>query len=893
MVVTQCLNEGWEFREHDASSEEPWRAVASIPGSIHKDLQHQSLIPDPFVDMNELSSRWVPERTWSYKIEFQSPASGKGSTTDLVFKGLDTLATVSLNGKKILDADNMFLEYRVNISESLRESGSNELVIDFAPALLRGRELVKEHADEHRFIAHQTENGRLPIRKAQYHWGWDWGPIIVSGGIWRDVWLESYTTRIDDVWHQSEVNAGLTTVAGKLFARLINAKSTKVRLALSLDGQELFTSEEQCDSDGLCQCNYAIDSPKLWWPAGYGPQIRYELKATVLSEQSDPISSSKSIGFRRVELIQEKDDFGKSFYFRLNNVEVFSGGCCWIPADTFLSEVSPQKYRDWMKLMIRGNQIMIRVWGGGIYEDDVFFDACDELGILAWQDFCFACQSTPTYPSFLKQIEDEARYNIRRLRNHPSLVIWAGNNEDYQIQERYKLDYNYDTDKDPESWLKSSFPARYIYEHFLPKIVSEEDPTTIYHPSSPWGDGKPTADPTVGDIHQWNIWHGTMNRYQQAASMTGRFVSEFGMEGYPHLQTIKSAITDPRQQYPGSVVMDYHNRAIDHERRLITYVAENFRIDYDLARFTHLTQLVQADAMIYAYRSWRRQWGKKDQRQCGGVLVWQLNDCWPTTSWAVVDYYLVPKPSYYAIKRCLAKLAVGVVRPYHPWTPGHVDPTIAINERGYEVWVASNSTQIETVNLEIRFISIATGKDLVASVIKPNLTIEANGTTELLKTIAKIPAQPSAHEQIDPDDEETFAWNQASWFRFPAKHRKGIAPYDMQSHDPYVIHVNITNPDTKEVLSVDTAWPDPIKYIDFSDRGVQVLVKSENEVSITASKPVKGFVFQEVKGGGWLSDNGFDVMPGEEKVVEFEKSVGEGRELRWTYLGAESGAERL
>lgn len=889
MIERQELKGGWTFREKDASPEEAWRPVASMPGTVQRDLQHNGLIPEPSVDMNDLNSRWVAERTWSYKTTFGSPKDSENGTTDLVFKGLDTLATITLNGEKVLEADNMFLEYRVNVNGKLKTSEENEIRIDFAPAMVRGRELVKEHENEHRFIAHQTEQGRLPIRKAQCHWGWDWGPIIMAAGIWRPIYLETYSARIDDVWHQSNVDPNLKRVSGKLCASVSPAEAVKVQLTLSLEGTTVFEAEQTCGDSGRVECEYIIDDPQLWYPAGYGQQTRYELTATILPNGQKSVSASKLIGFRRVELVQEKDDFGKSFYFRINRIDVFAGGSCWIPADSFLPDISAERYRDWMRLMIQGNQIMIRVWGGGIYEDDVFFDACDEMGILAFQDFCMACQSSPTYPSFLKQLEDEARYNIHRLRNHPSLVIWAGNNEDYQIQEKYQLDYRYETDKDPESWLKSSFPARYIYEYFLPKIVAEEDPTAIYHPSSPWGDGKPTADPTVGDIHQWNIWHGTMNRYQQAASMSGRFVSEFGMEGYPHLQTIRSAVTDPSQQYPGSILMDYRNRAIDHERRLMTYVAENYKVDYDLARFAHLTQLVQADAMTNAYRSWRRQWGKPGARQCGGVLVWQLNDCWPTMSWAVVDYHLIPKPSYYAIKRSLTQLAVGVQRPFHPWTNGHTDPTIALNERAYEVWVSSSSVHEMTVDLEVRFISIKEGKDVAEMISKHGIKVDANGTTEVIKAEADIKSQPSTHEKMDPEDTSTWVWDQAGWFRYPTQHRKDVRIFDLNKNDPYVVHVKITDPKTGEIISTDTAWPDPVKYLCFDDRGLQLVAgESGKDVKITTQRPIKGFVFQEVKGGGWLSDNGFDVVPGETKVVKFEKSI-DVNELYWTHLGAASG----
>lgn len=214
-------------------------------------------------------------------------------------------------------------------------------------------------------------------------------------------------------------------------------------------------------------------------------------------------SQRKSIGFRQCQLIQEADDHGKSFYFRVNGVDIFAGGSCWIPADSFLAKVPAERYHSWIKLLAESNQTMVRVWGGGVYEDDAFLKACDELGVLVWHDFAFVCGNYPTYTTFLDSVTEEVRKNLRRLRSHPSLVVWAGNNEDYQVMERYKLDYESE-DHDPGSWLRSSFSARYIYEHLLPKLVQEEAPGTIYHPGSPWGDGKHTTDPTVGDIHQWS-----------------------------------------------------------------------------------------------------------------------------------------------------------------------------------------------------------------------------------------------------------------------------------------------------------------------------------------------------------------------------------------------------
>jgi beta-mannosidase len=467
-------------------------------------------IPDPFINLNELAVQWVAEKDWVYKIHFMSPQKSDGQndlTTELVFEGLDTFATVLLNGKEILKSDNMFLSHRVDVTQLLKAGEENSLEIIFESALLKGRDIISKRANEHWFVARQTEDGRIPVRKAQCHWGWDWGPILVTAGPWKPIYLEQNdsSARIADFWVQASLKEDLSVYTGHIIVRVdgVLPANESVLVRLSLDGTALF--EQDCDlaSDGHGKVAFSLDGPRLWYPAGYGAQTRYKLEIARRSLRGEYGGQSKFIGVRRCELVQEQDDFGKSFYFRINNIDVFAGGSCWIPADSFLTTISKTRYYDWIKLLVEGNQSMIRIWGGGIYEDDAFFDACDELGVLVWHDFAFACGNYPAYSDFAESVEKEARDNLGRLRSHPSIVIWAGNNEDYQVQERYKLDYNYQ-DKDPESWLRSSFPARYLYEYLLPKIVSEEDPGAIYHPSSPWGDGKHTTDPTVGDIHQWN-----------------------------------------------------------------------------------------------------------------------------------------------------------------------------------------------------------------------------------------------------------------------------------------------------------------------------------------------------------------------------------------------------
>jgi len=814
--------------------------------------------------------QWVADKAWVYRVVFAAPAAQDSSNliTDLVFEGLDTYATVTLNGSKVLEASNMHLQHRVNIDGIVQLGEDNVLEILFDSALLRGRELVGKHP-EHQHFARQTEQSRIPVRKAQYNWGWDWGPILMTAGPWRPVRLEQYSCMVDDIWSLYDVASDFKSCSGRFLARIAGAfEGAEVDFCLALDGLTVFKGSSSVDSTGMAEVKFAVQEFNLWNPMGYGLQIRYQLSATVRRERAKLDSQSKTIGFRRCELIQEVDDHGKSFYFRINGVDIFAGGSCWIPADSFLTNVSAERYHSWIKLLAESNQIMIRVWGGGVYEGDAFLEACDELGILVWHDFAFVCGNYPTYPTFLDSVTEEVRQNVRRLRSHPSLVLWAGNNEDYQVMERYKLEYKSE-DHDPESWLRSSFPARYIYEHLLPKLVEEEAPGTIYHPGSPWGDGKHTNDPTVGDIHQWNskshvkidpqpnacslngtVWHGDMTKWQECSTLAGRFVSEFGMEAYPHMDTTQRMIRQAKQQRPGSMMMDFRNKAGDHERRLMTYVAENFAVKYDLSSFTHLTQIVQSETMRYAYKTWRRMWGKPGNRQCGGVLVWQINDCWPTISWAVVDYYMVKKPAYYAIARAMQPLDIGVARETPDWTIGHNDPALS-TVTCFDVWIASTLLEDIDTELEVSFISIKTGKP-IREAIKRVVTAQPNATTEVI-----------AKQHVTKDEHKLL---------------------DLEDNDPYVVHASLSV--DGHILAKDTAWPSPLKYIDFSYRHVTVEYShTRQEAKVSAKLPVKGFVFSE-KQGIELSDNGFDIVPGEEHVVRASGlRVGEPQ-LEWTYIGA-------
>lgn len=360
-----------------------------------------------------------------------------------------------------------------------------------------------------------------------------------------------------------------------------------------------------------------------------------------------------------------------------------------------------------------------------------------------------------------------------------------------------------------------------------------------YHPGSPWGDGKISSDPTVGDMHQWNVWHGTQEKYQIFDTLGGRFNSEFGMEAFPHIDTIKYFVTDESQLYPQSHMIDFHNKADGHERRIATYLVENFRTRTDLKGFIHLTQLSQAEAMMFGYRGWRQQWGQK--RRCGGALLWQLNDCWPVTSWAIVDYFLRKKPAYYAVRRVLVPVAVAVKRSHHDWSVVHARPAKTLD---YECWVASSRTSDFTATVQLRFVSIATGKDIKDKLVKQDITIVANGTTEIFK-----------------------------------------GTINNETEEPHVLAARIWV--DGEFVSRDTDWPQPLKYLDFSDRDVEV-VPQGSKVMVRAGKPTKGLVFEE-REGVLVDDSALDLVPGDEQVINVKGLGVNDKALGWTYLGAPEG----
>ncbi|KAI1809889.1 beta-mannosidase [Poronia punctata] len=827
------INKQWEFKQAD-KDDDTYLPVSQFPTNVHLDLLAHKLIPDPYIGKNELEVQWVGEKVWVYRTKFVSPESQtKALKKVLAFEGLDTFATVVLNGKTILETENMFIPERVDVSEVLAESGrENELVITFDSAYLRGWKLVEQHPD-HKWGCWNGDSSRLAVRKTQYHWGWDWGPTLLSCGPWRPINLEVYESRISDLWCDIEVEKSLK-VATVVVHAPIEGKASKLRLDISLD-DSLVASQEIDDGSSA---TFRISDPELWYPIRYGKQPLYTVTATVVVNDKDVDSITKKIGLRRAELIQRplKEQPGTSFFFEVNGIPVFCGGSNWIPADNFIPRIDKERYRNWVKLVADGNQAMIRVWGGGIYEEQALYEACDELGILVWQDFMFGCGNYPAWPALLASIKREAEENVKRLRHHPSIVIWAGNNEDYQYAESVNLEWDR-KNTDAESWLKTDFPARYIYEKILPDACRALCPSVYYHPGSPWG-GVDTRDPTVGDIHQWNVWHGTQEKYQNFDKLIGRFVSEFGMEAFPSLKTIDAFLplgkSDP-DRYAQSSTVDFHNKAEGHERRIALYLVENIRYAPDpLEQFVYSTQLMQAECLASAYRLWKRQWKGPGREFCAGALVWQVNDCWPVTSWSIVDYYLRPKHAYFAIKREMASLTIGIVRREHV----HPDPENKYSRIGgttqvqVEIW-ASNLTQddIPVDCLLLRAWDVETGEETYSHKHKKNgLVLSKNQSTEIITM--DVPAREKGEEN-----------------------RTVVAAYLLSDGKQVARYVN---------------WPEPLKYLHLQkpkQLKAELNVDAKT-VALSAEVPVKGVAVEcEEDDDVRFEDNLVDLVPGETVTI--------------------------
>ncbi|MFV0137557.1 glycoside hydrolase family 2 protein [Streptomyces sp. HMX87] len=618
--VTQ-LTEGWSL----CHGEELLKAT--VPGCVHTDLLAAGVIPDPFTGRNETDVAWVGRRAWTYVRHLEYDSAHE--RTDLVFDGLDTAAYLTLAGRPVGTTRNMHRRHRFDVT-----GRTGRLEVRFASAYDEAAAVRAATGERPNVYPEPSQY----IRKMACNFGWDWGPTLVTAGIWRPVRLEHWSTAriahvrplvtVDEDTGRVQVRLEIErTAPGRGRALRAEARVAGARAEAVLDGDEAVLDLE-------------VPGARLWWPRGYGEQPLYDLHLTLGDDEGALLDTwHRRIGFRTVELDRTADEHGTGFTLVVNGVRIFARGVNWIPDDAFPSRLTPERYRTRLTQAAEANIDLVRVWGGGIYEDDAFYDACDELGLMVWQDFLFACAAYPEEQPLRGEVEAEARDNVVRLMPHPSLVLWNGNNENLWGFR----DWDWEGPLAGDSWGEG------YYLGLLPRIVAELDPTRPYTAGSPWSgswDRHPN-DPAHGTHHSWEVWN--RRDYAEYRASVPRFVAEFGWQAPPAQATLRRALPG-EDLAPDSPGMLHHQKAEDGNGKLDRGVARHFPLpEGDFDRWHYLTQLVQARAVAAGIEHWRSHWPV-----CAGTVVWQLNDCWPVTSWAAIDGDGRLKPLYHELRRVYA-----------------------------------------------------------------------------------------------------------------------------------------------------------------------------------------------------------------------------------------------
>jgi beta-mannosidase len=656
---------------------------ATVPGSVHTDLLAAGLIPDPYLDDNEALLAWIGQCDWRYSLEFDWENDGH-DRSDLVFAGLDTIAEVTLNSTPVLSSRNMHRTYRVDVSTALR-AGSNSLDVIFrSPVRAADAESLalgyRPHVNHHPYNA---------IRKMACSFGWDWGIDTSSSGMWRPVAIESWSTaRLADVRPVALVQGSMGIL--ETHVSVERARDEDLEVVVVLAGAR--TEGVIPAGELTVVVRSTIDDVELWWPRGYGEQPLYD----VVVELGEVDRFSRRVGFRTVEFDLTPDAEGTPFTVLVNGHVIVVRGANWIPDDAFPHRVDRARYERRLEQAVFANLNLIRVWGGGIYESDDFYDVCDERGLLTWQDFLLACAAYAEEDPLRSEIEAEAREAVARISSHPSLLMFNGNNENIWGYE----EWNWKLRLDGKTW-----GAGYYYDLF-PSIVAELAPQVQYTPGSPFSptEGKAQNDPSHGTMHIWDLWN--QRDYPEYRTYRPRFVSEFGWQGPPTWTTLTESLSDSplTPESPGMLV---HQKAMEGNVKLTDGLIPHFPLPNSMEDWHWAMQLNQAVAIRTAI-----EWFRSLQPHCTGNIVWQLNDCWPVTSWAAVDGYERPKPLLYALRAANADRLV----------------TIQPSDDGLELVIANDTAEAWNDDLVVNRLSFS--GEVLSATTQP-LSVPARGVARV------------------------------------------------------------------------------------------------------------------------------------------------------------------
>lgn len=616
--IRQTIRTSWEFRQAHTGT---WRPTP-VPISVHTALLKTGQIEDPYYGTNEEKLQWIEREDWEFQCSFDvDTATLARKHVELVFRGLDTYAHVFLNDSLILETDNMFRTWQADVKALLKPTG-NRLHIYFESP-------TKKVEADWQALGYELPGGiRTMTRKGQFHYGWDWGPRFAGCGIlklpeiaaWDDFILENVFITPQSVSEREAVLVARfryrSDVAGKVNIAFREAKRK------SLEDRDIMVGVHE-DS-----VTYVVENPRLWWCAGMGEPYLYDFVLDFKSGYSLIERTEVRMGIRAVELVAERDAAGESFYFKLNGKRVFAKGANYIPQDMFQDRVTPAQYKRLLDDAVTANMNMLRVWGGGIYEDDLFYQLCDARGILVWQDFMYACAMYPGNGKFLKNVAAEAYEQIERLRQHPCIALWCGNNENNEAWHHWGWQMQFNEAQRKQIWRDYQI----LFNDILPTYVANYGGEVPYWESSPKfgrGNSKSTKE---GDAHYWGVWHDE-EPFEMFNKKVPRFMSEYGFQSFPDWATIET-FSRPEDRVLDSKVMLNHQKHPRGNALIAEYLKRDFRVPKNFQDFVYVSQLLQAEGMRTGIEAHRR-----NKPYCMGTLYWQLNDVWPVASWSSIDYY--------------------------------------------------------------------------------------------------------------------------------------------------------------------------------------------------------------------------------------------------------------
>lgn len=777
-----ALNDSWQFKGIDTLD---WKS-ASVPGNIFTDLLHHKIIEDPFIKNNEEKVQWISTKDWEYKTIFQlSNKILAKKNIELNLEGLDTYASIYLNDSLLGLTNNAFQTFNFDIKKSAKKENKLRIVFTNTGKI----ETKLENKNSYQL----PEGKRIYTRKAQFQYGWDWGPKLNTSGIWKEVSINAWDDlKFETIFvRQKEINKEKANLSVEIE---IESNSDKdVNLFTKINNEVISSNISLKKGKYIYKIPIEIMNPKLWWTHNLGESYLYNFNFQLIADGK--IKDEKSIkkGIRTIKLITKKDSIGESFYFELNGKPVYMKGANYIPQNSFQNKVTNQHYKKLLSDVVSSNMNMLRVWGGGIYENDIFYDLCDEKGILVWQDFMFACAMYPGDKAFLNNIKTEAEQQVKRLRNHASIALWCGNNENSEGWKRWGWKANRSKEEIQDIW--NDYLA--VFNDILPKVVTENSETDYWETSPKHGRGN-IKYKTEGDAHDWWIWHDAYP-FEHLQENVPRFMSEFGFQSFPSFETI-NYINQKESVDLKTDAIKSHQKHVRGFQLIDEYMARDYKIPTNDEDYAYVSQLLQAKGITMGIEAQRRV---KPYNM--GTLYWQLNDCWPAISWSSIDYFGNWKALQYKAKKAFENVLISTVK----------------TKYDYETYIINDSLSDIQGTLKLKMIDFY-GKEIWSN--SEEITVKGNSS----KKVYHIP-------QVNID-------------------RKRMV---------YVIEFK----DSKSLYYFENP-----KNLDLPKGKIdQQIFKTKNGFSVKLkSNVLQKDVFLFTNEKGHFSDNFFDLLPNERKIIEFK-----------------------